>query len=170
MYVTLLIDPTPQSPTSHYYFILYRICLCVSVWAQQTNREENDGEISLWLDGLGAQPWRQRLMMYFPVLTFSVCHPAVYLPHLDQRSVCLCGRVEERLCLFQCLVVYVSHMGPGGYNIVQQMPRIPNQVKRHNGTKIIIFVGVRQENQRKRAGWHSLEEKNNSRGKWEIRI
>lgn len=69
------------------------------------NQEENDAAISPWLVGLGAQPWRQRLMMYLCMLTFWVCHPAVYLPHLDQPSECLfMWWVEERLCM--CLYMF----------------------------------------------------------------
>lgn len=46
--------------------------------------------------------------MYSCVLTFCVCHPAVYLPHLDQPSECVFVWEEERLCLYVSVpVVFV---------------------------------------------------------------
>lgn len=102
-----------------YLIIISSSIACVYLYLSGTNSknpEENDAVISQCLVGLGAQPRQQRLMMYAWVLTFSVCHPAVYLPHFDQLSERMFVCEEERVCLFLCLLylfVYVSPYGAG---------------------------------------------------------
>lgn len=83
------------------------IFICLSTTAKSGRKWCYDK----WLVNLGVQPWRQRLLMYSRALTFWLCHPPVYLPHLDPLPVWSCGRKRDYVCFCaRCICLCMLHI------------------------------------------------------------